>query len=570
MSTNQYADTVFYNGVIYTVDKKDSIHSAIALHNGFIKAVGTDEEILKLVSPKTEKIDLEGKMIMPGIVDCHMHPLWGAKRLVSHSLNYEALNLEQVIERIEGFLKSDGDLLKDIDWLVVRGWLRVGGVDVFRWDLDKIDTKRPIILFSTDCHFIALNSRGLELLGIDENTPEPDDGHILRDENKKPNGIVEDAPAMRYFDQVTHLSGQQIVDVLMVGQAALHKQGVTTILDARSLEEEFEGFAAMRDQGNLKLRVMAAREIKPRDCPTPEDAEKAVIEAGKFLAKYNAPDWSPEPDIGAHTVKFFVDGMITNYTAYSLTPYYDNKGTEANPDWQLGTCRGKGVPYFSEEKLTALYMACAKHGFQPHMHVIADGTADIVLNAVEKVRKAYPDLDFRPILAHDDIIRPNQYKRYAELGAYPVLSFQWAGQPADLIEFQRGLLGPERFEGLEPHGKFFDAGVKVAYGSDWPVDELGEWHNFQVGLTRKMPDSGGQSFPRMESDRNLTVPEVLRAATINAAETIYKEHCIGSLEPGKFADLIVVDRNLLTTPADHFEQTKVLRTVVGGETVYKA
>ena len=561
------ADAIYYNGHVYTADNKDSIHEAVAIKDGFILAVGTNKEIQALAGSATEKNDLKGAMIIPGIIDSHMHPLWGAKMLANHTLKYASLTVEETLDRVRGFLQMDGPKGDD-SWLQVRAWLRIGGSDVTRDDLDSLSTNRPIILFSNDCHFITLNSKALTILGIDENTPDPNDGAILRDSNRKPTGIIEDAPAMRAYDKVSAVSGQSAADVLGLAQVALHKQGVTTVMDTRAEDEAFQGWSYMRDQGSLSLRVLGSREVTPYDCPTPADAEKAIQAVKAFADKYNVPKWTPKPDLAVTQAKFFVDGMPTNLTAYTLTPYLENKGTDEKPDWQPGT--KQGVPYFPEENLKSLFVACAKYDLSPHMHVIADGAIEITLNALEAMRKAYPDKDIRPAMAHSDVVLPRQYKRYAELKAYPVLSFQWAGQPDELIELQKNMYGPERFSGLETHGKFIDAGCKVAYGSDWPIDPLNEWNNFQVGLTRRMVSGDDTVYPRLDNDRDLTVREVLRSATIVAAEAIHKDTYIGSLEKGKFADLAVVDRDLFKTPSDQFAKVKVLRTVVGGKTVYTA
>jgi predicted amidohydrolase YtcJ len=243
-------------------------------------------------------------------------------------------------------------------------------------------------------------------------------------------------------------------------------------------------------------------------------------------------------------------------------------GTDEKPDWRPGTWAG--VPYFSEEQLISLFKSAAKHDLHPHCHIIADGAAKIVVKAILEMRKAFPDKDIRPAMAHNDVITPEIYPLIAKARAIAVLSYQWCGQPKELIEFQRNLFGPQRFLGLENHGKFFDAKVTVAYGSDWPIDPLNEWANFQVGMTRRMIGEKPDTYPRLDNDRDLTLEEVILSATINASVALGMEKYIGSIEQGKFADLAIIQGDLFKTKPYDIAKTKVLRTIVGGRTVFKA
>lgn len=571
--SNQLADVIYFNGYIYTADAQDSIVEAIAIACGKVLACGTSQQLESYANEQTLKIDLHGKMMMPGIIDGHMHPFWGGEQLSGCHLNYESLTIEQIIDRVQQHLDSDL-LTGENDWLKVTAWLRQGmlpaGTDMYRSDMDKLKTNRPVILFSNDCHTMLANSRALALFGIDQNTPEPSDGKIGKYPNGELNGILEDAPAMRAVDSIPSLNAQQAEQVARLVQKTLNAQGVTTVMDARVSAKQLDAFSSLQNKGELTLRFQAAREITPDDANSVEAVAGAVEKAVEFANCYHQQQWTPEPGIGLHNIKMFVDGVLQppTMTASLLEPYTINQGTEEAPDWQL-TDR-YGDLYFTPEILDELMEKIAAAGFDPHLHTVGEGAVSIALNAIEKMRAAHPGKDIRPGLAHNELVNANDYQRFARLGAIACLSFQWAAPTPELVIAERHMLGETRFQELEPIAKFIDAGAVVAFGSDWPIDGLDEWYDLKVAATRQGRTVNGITPPRLDNDRNLTVTEVLRSATIDSAYAQHREDVIGSLEVGKFADMIVIDRNVFTIPPEDIENVKVLLTVVGGKTVYQA
>lgn len=571
--SNQLADVIYFNGYIYTADAQDSIVEAIAIARGKVLACGTSQQLESYANEQTLKIDLHGKMMMPGIIDGHMHPFWGGEQLSGCHLNYESLTIEQIIDRVQQHLDSDL-LTGENDWLKVTAWLRQGmlpaGTDMYRSDMDKLKTNRPVILFSNDCHTMLANSRALALFGIDQNTPEPSDGKIGKYPNGELNGILEDAPAMRAVDSIPSLNAQQAEQVARLVQKTLNAQGVTTVMDARVSAKQLDAFSSLQNKGELTLRFQAAREITPDDANSVEAVAGAVEKAVEFANRYHQQQWTPEPGIGLHNIKMFVDGVLQppTMTASLLEPYTINQGTEEAPDWQL-TDR-YGDLYFTPEILDELMEKIAAAGFDPHLHTVGEGAVSIALNAIEKMRAAHPGKDIRPGLAHNELVNANDYQRFARLGAIACLSFQWAAPTPELVIAERHMLGETRFQELEPIAKFIDAGAVVAFGSDWPIDGLDEWYDLKVAATRQGRTVNGVTPPRLDNDRNLTVTEVLRSATIDSAYAQHREDVIGSLEVGKFADMIVIDRNVFTIPPEDIENVKVLLTVVGGKTVYQA
>lgn len=570
----QTVDVIYHNGTVYTADRQDSFCQAIAIGQGYIVAVGRDEDVLRLRTSQTELIDLQGKVMLPGIIDSHMHPFWGGKQLRGCNLNYAALSVEETLAIIQKHIDSD-PFKGENDWLTVRAWQRQAmtpvGADMSREALDKLNTQRPVALFSNDCHTLAANSRALEMLGIDENTPIPADGKIARDESGRLSGILEDAPAMRAFDSIPSGTPEQNVQIATHVQQVLNQQGVTTVMDTRVFAEQLEAFAQLRNRGELTVRMLGAKEVTPDSVAGPQDAARAINEIAEFNRSWNDAEWTPAPGFGLAHVKFFVDGVLQppTMTASLLEPYRENRGTHDEPDWQPS--ERYGDLYFTAPVLDALMVECGRAGIHPHTHTVADGAIEMVLNAVEKMRAAYPGKDVRPGLAHNELVAAHQFDRFAELNATAVLSYQWAGLPGVLIDEEREMLGEERFKHMEPAAKFLDAGGRLSYGSDWPIDRLDEWYNLQVGMTRRAWDSeGNPAGPRLDTDRDLTLIETLRSATIDAAYMIAKEQYIGSLEVGKLADLIVLENNIFEHPVEKVYLTKIERTLVGGKIVYQA
>lgn len=555
------ADVIYINGYIYTADQHDTICEAVAVRNGYIIAVGSTQEINNnnYVDNHTVIHDLYGKTMMPGIIDSHLHTFWGGMQLSSCSLNYQSLTVVDTLTIIQTYL--DEDINKDSNnWLQVRGWLRQEvlplGTDITRFDLDKLNTDRPVILFSNDCHTLVANSVALVKFGLNQNTPEPPDGKIGRTIDGELNGILEDAPAMRAFDSISKLTTEQAISVAKSAQVELNKQGVTAVMDARITQTQADAFLSLQQQDQLSIRLFGARELPPDDISTIDAIPNVINKVKQFANHYNDKNWQPKPGIKISHTKLFVDGVMQAplMTARLLQPYH------------LPTEQDRyGDLYYSPEMLDALILESAKAGFHPHMHTVGEGAIEVVLDAIEKMRQTLPDADIRPSTAHNELSATHQFDRYKKLNTSVIFSFQWAGCSSAMIEQYHSLFGSERYSGLEAHGQYIDAGVTCAFGSDWPIDPLNEWYNFQVAMTRQID----RDSPRLNNDRNLTVTEVLRCATINAAYVLQQDKFIGSIEPGKFADLIILDRNPFNIASIDIHKIKVLTTIVGGKIVYK-
>ena len=565
------ADTVYEHGYLYTVNERAPVQQALAVRAGRILYVGDDAGVQAFIGPATRVEDLHGRMMMPGLVDGHMHPLAGGHSLLGCDLHYERLTLQQFTARIQKCLDDSRDREPD-GWLQVKNWFEeamVGTGPLTRAALDQLKTRRPIIVLSSFGHTALGNSRGLALAHIDARTPDPLGGVIVRDEKGVPTGLLQDAAFAPLAAAVPPATPEEDAEAARTALAAVNAQGVTTFLDAAASAQTLGAFAAAERAGRLTARAHFAVLIKP---PEAADPARAVARAHDLARRYDHGALEPTPHLSVHNIKLFMDGVITapDNTGAMLAPYFVNTGTAQQPHWVRGTDRGP-APYFSAAALKEILRRAAAVGLEPHFHADGDGAVHAALDATAVLRQSYSPQQIRVAIAHDEIVDPADFARYWLLAAVPVLSFQWEKPAPDTVEAERDTLGPARYRYIEPAAYLADAGAPIAFGSDWPVDRLDEWFALKVGVTRtNAPEAGPKYRGRLGTDRGLSRAQVLRAITLGAAYELHEEQAIGSLEVGKLADLVVLDRNVMNIPAEDIARVRVLQTIVGGRTVFTA
>jgi len=557
------ADTVFRNGYIYTVDTTDSVAQALAVKDGRIVYVGDEAGAKAFTGKKTQVINLKGRMVMPGLIDGHMHPQSGGLRMLNCNLNYESLTIPEMQARIQACADAD-KTAKDDDWLVVINWFEQGakpqGTVLTHAALDGVKTTRPIMLHSSFGHSNLTNARGLALAGVTRDTPDPKDGVIVRDAAGEPTGLLEDAAQDLVDKLVPPPSVEKNYKATQLALKAMREQGITSFLDAYTDIETMTSYRTVAGEGGLTARAHFAVLI---DSPGDYDADKAIAEVLRQKVEFEQKDAGAKPVMKVDTAKLFLDGVYSApaFSAVMVEPYFER----GRPGQNYGP-----KPYFSQTQLDDTLIKLAAAGINPHMHADGDGSVRMGLNAIEAMRKVHPADDIRPAIAHDEIVDPADYKRYAKINALPVLSFQWERPSVD-IEQSKPALGPVRSALMEPAGLLAIYGARIVYGSDWPVDALDEWLALQVGVTRRAIGEDAVTWPdRLGIDPGLTVAQAIRAITLNAAYSLRQDQVTGSLEAGKFADLIVLDRNLLQIKPEEIGGTQVLLTMVGGKVVYKA
>lgn len=570
------ADVVLRGGKVVTMDGERRIAQAVAVRGGRIAFVGSDAEAARRIGSGTKVIELGGRMLMPGFIDAHLHALAGGRALLVCDLAYAPLTRTQLAQRLQACLDATPEAPPDT-WLEAVNWDRQSTAsldgDPTRALLDGLATKRPIAVTSADFHSVLANSRAFALAGIDAATPDPAGGKFLRDATGLPSGICEDAAG---FQLKAAIPPDSEADQLKQGRAALaalREQGITTFMDAAADEAHLRVFKALRTAGELTARVNLAINLDPATANSAP--AQAIAQAKALAARADAGDAAPAPGVAARVVKVFMDGVVNAPadTGALLTPYLQNIGTEDAPQWAPGD--NLGQLYYTPASLQALMLAAADAGLDMHLHATGERGVRAVLDAVAATRQARPGADFRPAIAHAETVAVADYARFAALDVMATMSFQWAQRAPYSIGETESHLGAERFGRMEPFGSLQRAGARVVHGSDWPIDPFDTFLALKIGVTRAgdpaNPHSAASFAPVFEgpinADPALSRDAVLAAATIHAARQLRLERQIGSLEAGKFADLIVLESDFLTVPDEALGRNRVLLTMVGGQVV---
>lgn len=566
---NTVADSVFRNGKVFTADAQNSVQQAVAVEGGRIVYVGDNAGAAAFLGPSTKVFDLGGKLMLPGLIDGHVHPIGGGAMLNTCSLEYLPLTEQQFLDRIQACLDADPDAGED-SFLRVTGWYRQfmqpTRTDASRDTLDRLNTRRPIAVMNRDGHSTLVNSRALALAGIDDNTPNPSDGSITRDANGRATGILEDGA--RGLLPETPEDPQQALRDAGTAIAALTHAGVTTMLDAIVGEDSLKLYRDLQTSGLLTVRVYGAAGTS---ADAADDPSAIVAHITKLRDIYDQPNMKAEPGIRIHTAKIFLDGVIQApaQTAGLVEPYWVPVEEAGHTHWRPGT--HYGPIYLKQDELEGMILALARADITPHVHAIGDRAVKKALDAFEKADSISRQNGIRPEIAHAELVEPEDYERFNQLNTAAIMSYQWTIPAPNSVTGAKDYLGPERFERMEPFDKLNAAGAVVAYGSDWPVDRLNYWLALKAAVTRAGDETFSAVYPgRLNDAPGLDRTTALRSITINGAWALEAENEIGSLEVGKFADLIVVDRDFTTVPEDTLADNTVLMTMVGGKVVYSS
>ncbi|MFF1647841.1 amidohydrolase [Streptomyces sp. NPDC058240] len=540
-------DLIFTRGPIHTGDPARTRASSLAVTGERITAVGHDE-VRELIGPDTEVIDLQGKLLLPGFQDSHIHAVFGGMELAECDLT-GTVGVEDYLTRI----RSYADAHPDRPWITGSGWSMEsfdGGLPT-RQLLDSVIPDRPVLLTNRDHHGAWANTRALELAGLTRESADPVDGRIEREPDGTPTGMLQEGATALVSRIVPPSTAADRLAGLLRAQKLLHSLGVTGWQDA--LLGVFGGNADPSDayltaarEGTLTARVTGAlwwdRERGAEQIPELL-SRREQLSHGRFRAR---------------AVKIMQDGIAENFTAAMTTPYLDGCGCAT---------ANSGLSFVDPVALRSYVTELDAHDFQVHFHALGDRGVREALDAVEAAVEAHGRRGNRHHLAHLQVVHPDDLDRFTRLGAIANIQPLWAAHEPQMDELTIPFLGPERASWQYPFGSLLRAGATLAAGSDWPVSSPDPIAGIHVAVNRMEPEA---------TDGRVFLPEQrLDLATAVAAYTAGSAHVnglddTGSLLPGHLADLVVLDRDIFTLPPEEIAEAQVLRTYVGGTLVHSA
>jgi predicted amidohydrolase YtcJ len=505
---------------------------AIAVSGGKISAVGSNEEIQKLKGPKTQIIDLGGHFVMPGFNDAHVHLGSGGFEKLNVDL-VGSKSLDDMKQRIAARTKTAAPG----EWIVGRGWdhtLWTEQKTPTRADIDSVTGNHPAIFNRVDGHIAIANSAALKAAGVTAQSPDPHGGKIDRDEKGEPTGILRETAMSAVSEKIPPPSQAQRRHAAELALEDAARWGITSAQD-NSDWEDFLTYEQMEKEGKLTLRIS---EWLPFDAP---------VEQLLHARQHHSQE---DPMLHTGMLKGFMDGSLGSRTAAMLAPYDDDP-------------KNSGIPRYEQDKLNAMAAERANDGFQIGFHAIGDRGARMALDAfayaIQKSNKK--NLRFR--IEHDQVVAPEDFKKYKDLGVIASV------QPNHLLtdmNWAEAHIGPGRAKHSYPWKEFDDNHIPLAFGTDYPVEPITPFRGLYAAVTRKN-EAGTKEY---YAEQKLTIDHAIYAYTIGAAQAEFAEDKKGQLTPGMLADFVVLDRDITKVAPPEILKTRVLRTVVGGKTVYEA
>jgi predicted amidohydrolase YtcJ len=532
-------DLLLTGGPVYTVDDGRSVAEAVGIKAGRIAAVSPAAELAGHVGPSTRVIELEGRTVLPGFQDAHLHPLDGGLLAIVCNL-HETESAEDCFQVVARYAAEHPER----EWITGDGWsmdfFPGGNPDKER--LDEVVGDRPVYLENRDGHTAWVNSRALELAGIGAGTADPADGRIQRQGNGEPSGALHEG-AMRLVSELAPPTAQSDWEqALLNAQAELHALGITAWQDAVVTAETLAAYRAVAERGELTVRAEGnLLWNRTRGDEQLEDllALREIGSQGRLRIR------------GA---KIFVDGVLENFTGALLEPYV---GTD-----------NRGLAMHDADELARMVTLLDSHGFQVHMHTIGDRAVREALDAVEAAQRENGRRDARHHLAHIQLVHPDDQPRFAALGVVANAQPYWAAASRYVNELTLPFIGEERARYHYPFRSLQLAGAQLAFGSDWTVSTADPLAQIEVAVTRV--EHPNRDTEPLLPEEALDLDTAVATFTRGSAHVNFLEEETGTIEPGKLADLVVLDRDLFDQGAGPVGDARVVFTLVEGESVYDA
>jgi predicted amidohydrolase YtcJ len=530
-----FADVVFIDGSILTGERllsnKPVRVSAVAIRDGLVIATGSDAAILRLQGVKTEVIDLKGAFVMPGFNDAHVHLASAGREKLTVDL-VGVKSLAEMEQRIAEAAKS----APAGSWLRGRGWdhtLWASKQLPVRQDIDAVTGSHPAIFTRVDGHIAVANTKALQLAGIGKDTTDPSGGKVDRDRNGEATGIVRETAVDLVYDKApppSHAERRHSLELAIQDAIA---DGITSAQDY-STWDDFLVYEEMERENKLPIRI---------------SEWLTFLDPLQTLLDQRAHHPANDPMLHTGMLKGFMDGSLGSRSAALNAPYNDDPSNS-------------GIPQFDQATLNRMAIERARAGFQIGFHAIGDRAVSMALNAFSAAEAAVPQsaqLRFR--IEHDQVVDPADFARFKQL--HVIASMQPNHLLTDMY-WAEDRIGPLRAKNSYTWKRFWDQGTVLPFGTDYPVEPITPFRGLYAAVTRKSED-GTRTY---HQEQALTINEALYAYTQASAYAEFAETRKGKLAPGYYADLVVLDRDLLKASPTDILNTRVLRTVVGGKTVY--
>ena len=531
------ADSIYINGNIYTVDDDFTTATAMAVKGDRILYVGDQEGAEAYLGTGTQVTDLEGKTVLPGLIEGHMH----INNLGENQMKIDAYwkSKEAILELV----RQEAEAAEPGEWIQGSGWLdtlwETPGYPT-KEELDAVAPDNPVILIRSDNHMCWVNSKALELAGITKDTPDPQGGKILKTDDGELWSCLTDTAINLVRDLVPAYTVEEQQQALLLAQEQLFSYGFTSAVNAGTTVQGLENFKALYESGEMKLRTYPMIMLTT-DLTSPE---------AEYIRTHAPSEELYDNRMLVRGVKIVGDGSLGSRSSAMLEDYSDAPGT-------------KGEYRFTDEEIYDIMSLAYNNGYQIAYHAIGDGANHQVLDTYERLLEENPREDPRLRIEHFQVVTPEDIDRAMDMGILTAMQFTHATSDLTMAEDR---LGSERIKTAYAWRTVLDAGSIIIGGSDAPVEKVNPFHGLYAGVTRmtRAGEPEGGWYP----EQKVTREEALRAFTIWAAYGQFEEDLKGSLEPGKLADFIIIDRDYMTCPEADIKDIQVLATYVGNELVY--
>jgi predicted amidohydrolase YtcJ len=527
---------LFINGEVITANRQNQVAEAVAVKGNKITAAGTNEEILRFKDANSEIIDLDGRTLMPGFIDSHLHiTMYGTNEL---SVSCKSGQIQSIQDLIKS-LKERAKNTPKGEW--VRAWgYNEENIAEKRFptkeELDDVSAEHPILVIRTCSHMSAVNSYALSIANIDRNTQDPEGGKYEKDGAGKLTGLLIENAHMKMFS-LAAFTKEEMRKAHAIASDHFAKQGITSIHDATGYGlDNLRALQSDTQNNVIKQRVYAMVGALNES----EEVVSHMVDSGIYTG------------LGDHKfkigpVKLFLDGSSSGPTIWTRDPY------DSDPD-------NYGVHYFTQEQVEELFIPAHEKGWQITAHAQGDAAIDMLLKCIEKANKLYPRPDTRHRIEHAGIATPDLIRRMKEQNVVPIPN------PAFHFEYGDGYVKNygERAAHMYPLGDYLQESIPAAIASDCPVTDFSPLRGLHTALTRK--SNSGQIIGEKQK---VSLLEAIQMYTINGAYASFDEEIKGSIEPGKLADVVLFDRSLINTEIDKLMDAQVEWTMIDGEIVYQ-